>query len=380
MLRALLATSLLTVLLPGLWAADGPPAGDAKASAPAPAVDLRFLDGSSARAVILQESLEIETRYGKLTVPCAEIRKVELSLRLDEDTTRRIAEAVQNLGSAEFAQREAAGKELLRLPIPAYQALKSAPPSKDPEAARRAEALLKQIESAVPAARLKVRAEDLVQARDFTIPGKITARTLRVKNRHFGETEIKLGELAAWEVVAGAVRDVTAPFAEDAGIARAAYLFEQGDFLAAQESAKAFAKGKAVEELARHFRNRKHKGLGIGPRPDEIKPDGIELMLCRMDQQPPLPNDFYDRYAAELARAFYLTAAIGEGHRYHCPVPNKQGKKDPKDWDRFSVEVRDNALSLAEALKQKQYDRARVLGKQLNHSCVSCHEIFRDCS
>ena len=47
----------------------------AKKGAPgAHEMEVRFQDGSVLRMVALQENLEVTTRYGKLTVPVAEVR------------------------------------------------------------------------------------------------------------------------------------------------------------------------------------------------------------------------------------------------------------------------------------------------------------------
>jgi hypothetical protein len=382
MLRALRLGILPLALVSGILCADTTPSKDSKETVILPEVDLHFLDGSTTRVVVLEQAIDVETRYGKLTVPCAEIRKMELSLRLEESTAKRLAEAIQQLGSKNFLEREAASKELLRLSIPAYQSLKTATASKDPEVARRSEALVKQIESAVPAARLKGRSDDFVQARDFTIIGKVKAQSLQVRSKYFGEKELKISDVQSWDATVTSLYDVTAPFANATGVAKVAYWFERGDYLAAQATAAEFAKGKDVSELATLFGRRRPQrpGLGIGFRPGEFSPDGIEQTICRLDAGPPFAKELLEKHAADLARAFYLTAAIGEGHRSHCPVKKKEGKKDPKDWERWSVTVRDQALELASAFRHQQFASVPVLARSLNQTCVSCHEIFRECN
>ena len=380
MLRAVTFAGLPALLLAGLLLVDPAPAQNVREAGALPEVDLRFLDGSAARVVLLQESIDIETRYGKLTVPCADIRRVELSLRLDEETGKRIVAALQGLGSDAFHQREAAGKELLRLAIPAYHALKKAPPSKDTEVARRTAKLVKEIEHAVPAARLKVRTDDLVQARDFTIPGKVTARTVRVRSKYFGEAELKVSDLSAWDAASGAFLDVTAPFAEQTGLAKAAFWLERRNFLAAHAEAKEFARDKPVEDLARLFKPRTKGGLGIGFQPGAVTPDGIELLLLQLDKRAAQLEPTLAAHAADVARAFYLTAAIGEAHRHHCPLTKKVGRKDPADWERWSVAMRDSAIELADAVQRRQPARTREVAKQLNNACFSCHDVFRECN
>jgi hypothetical protein len=82
--------------------------------------------------------------------------------------------------------------------------------------------------------------------------------------------------------------------------------------------------------------------------------------------------------AADLARAFYLTAAIGEGQRILCPIQKKEGSKDPRDWEKWAVGVRDGALELAEAFQHKQFDRIPQTARKVEDYCINCHDKFRD--
>src|SRR5262249_35737170 len=157
---------------------------------------------------------------------------------------------------------------------------------------------------------------------------------VKVRSKYFGETELKLSEVTSLNATAQATTDVTAPFANGDGLFKAAHLLERGDFFAAQQMAAAFGKGKEVHDLASLFLQRTKKGAGMGLTPGVFKPDGIEAFICQMDSTKPIEPQVLEKHAADVARAFYLTAMIGEAHRSHCPVREKQGKKDPKDWDR----------------------------------------------
>lgn len=371
MLRTLPLVCLLSVLSASFLLGD-----DAKTQ---PEVDVRFMDGSTARVVILQESLDLETRYGKLMIPCNEIRKIELALRLENKIATRIDEAIHQLGNSDFNHREAASKDLLRLAIPAYAALKKVPVSKDPEVAKRTEAIVKQIESTIPAAKLQVRSNDLVQTKEFTVTGRIAAQQLKVRSKYFGETELKLSEVSSMNSTAKATPDVTSPFAEAGGIFKAAHLLEREDFLAAKQAAEAFGKGKEVHDLASLFRMRTKKGVGIGLAPGAFKPDGIEALLCQLDSDKSVDPKLLEKHADDVARAFYLTAAIGEAHRSHCPVKVKNGKKDPKDWDRWCLQLRDSAYEVAKVVRENPV-QVRAVAKKVNNACFSCHDVFRDCN
>src|SRR5437763_1716326 len=75
---------------------------------------------------LLTEELEIRTRYGKLLVPVSDVRRIEVGFRYPEGVERRVEQAVERLGSADFKDRDAAGTDLLRLKELAYPALKRA--------------------------------------------------------------------------------------------------------------------------------------------------------------------------------------------------------------------------------------------------------------
>src|SRR5207244_11184025 len=126
---------VVALAMAGGLAADRPIAD--KAPPRSRGVEVRFADGSSVRMVLLQLSLEVETKYGKLIVPTADLRRVEFGVQLPDDVRKQVEGAVRKLGSATAAEREAASKELVALGASAYPALHAAAESADLEAARR---------------------------------------------------------------------------------------------------------------------------------------------------------------------------------------------------------------------------------------------------
>ena len=81
-----------------------------KETKPAPAaahpeaftVEVRFADDSSVKAALQQKSIEVSTRYGKLTVPVDEIRSIEFGLRIPEEAAKKIDAAIARLASQEL--------------------------------------------------------------------------------------------------------------------------------------------------------------------------------------------------------------------------------------------------------------------------------------
>jgi hypothetical protein len=160
-------------------------------------VEVRFADDSTVKAVLLDKSIEVATRYGKLTVPVDEIRGIEFGLRIPEDAAKRIDAAVAGLASQDFKRRQDASAELLELRELAYPALQQAARSEDAEVSRRAKEALKSLAETVPAEKLHLPRQDTVVAADFTIVGKIETPVLKARTPYFGETSLKLDEVRA---------------------------------------------------------------------------------------------------------------------------------------------------------------------------------------
>jgi hypothetical protein len=179
-----------------------------KKPAPAPTVKegevvALYHDGTRLRTILLQETVEIVTRYGKLTVPTKDIRRVEFGFRLSEETRQKIETAVKDLGSNNFQAREAAMKDLTALGRLAYPALVKAAKDNDLETTRRVEDILKAIREKVPAELLRSRSDDLVHTVDFTIAGRLDAASLKAKTDHFGEVQLKIADLRSMESTGG---------------------------------------------------------------------------------------------------------------------------------------------------------------------------------
>ncbi len=170
--------------------------GEAKKELPKSTdVEVRMGDGSTMRMLIAQESLTVATRYGKLTVATNEILRIDLGLRMPEGAAAKIDKAVQQLGSREFKEREAASAELLAFGVLAYQPLQRAAKNTDAEVAERANALLTRIRAKVPAEQLRIKDHDVIKTTEFTIVGRIEDGTLNAKTTYFGEVKLDLANV-----------------------------------------------------------------------------------------------------------------------------------------------------------------------------------------
>lgn len=163
--------------------------------APTNAVEVRFADDSTVKMVLLDSNIAIATRYGKLTIPTTDIRRIEFGLHIAADTAKRIDAAIAQLASKDYKQREAATAELLGLREQAFPALQQAAKSTDLEVSRRAKEALKTLADTLPPEKLHLPRHDTIVTVDFTVLGQIEAETFKAKTPYFGEASLKLAEV-----------------------------------------------------------------------------------------------------------------------------------------------------------------------------------------
>src|SRR5262249_37049342 len=154
------------------------------------------------RMTLVSEKIDIVTPYGKLSVPPRDVRRIEFGLHLPEGADKKIETAIKQLSSAEFKEREAAGRELVALGAFAYPALMQAAKSAEQETARRAQDAINKIKTKVPAKDLHLSKDDKIVTPTFTIVGRITTPALKAKTEYFGDVELALANLRQLRFVA----------------------------------------------------------------------------------------------------------------------------------------------------------------------------------
>lgn len=157
--------------------------------------EVRFGDGSIVRMTLLQENLEVQTKYGKLTIPLNEVRRVEFGLHVPPDVNQQINQSIKRLASDVYKERDLASKDLIQVGHFAYPSLQRASRSSDQEVAYRATSVIRQISERVSPDLLKLRDEDVITTAEFTVIGKITSQTIKANSPHFGDVNLKLSEL-----------------------------------------------------------------------------------------------------------------------------------------------------------------------------------------
>jgi hypothetical protein len=180
-----LRLAALALLLP----AAGPPADSAPAAGVA--VELRLIDGSVLKVALREPRLALKTPYGPLSIPAADVVRIEFAARVPEDVARQVAA----LASTDFHVRDAAHAALERMGNRALDALVAAAGHKDAELARRAKDLLEKVREAAADEPPLPRKHDIVYTADSKIAGRIETDVWRVQSNALGELRLRLGEM-----------------------------------------------------------------------------------------------------------------------------------------------------------------------------------------
>ncbi|MGE3805063.1 MAG: hypothetical protein AB7K24_10365 [Gemmataceae bacterium] len=163
----------------------------------------RFSDGSVIQRAVIADDLVLVTRFGKLTIPFKEIRRIDMGRRTSPERAARIKAALARLGSTDFNEREAASRELVELGADAYAAMQEATLSKDLETAKRARQVLEEIRTQVSPQELNRKSEDVVHTRDSAITGHIESDVLKARTDKFGALNFRIADLRTVYSLAG---------------------------------------------------------------------------------------------------------------------------------------------------------------------------------
>lgn len=150
---------------------------------------------------------------------------------------------------------------------------------------------------------------------------------------------------------------------------------EKKEAAEAKKQASALAKKTDMEAVMHLFTPRTKGGLGIGPKPDEVKPDGIEKKLQDLIKNPPAGAQLAGE-AAALQRMGVDMAAICEVVTALVPDKGDAAKKK-KEWLAMTAELREAGLELAAAAKDKKVGPLFQAARKAHASCEKCHEVFR---
>jgi hypothetical protein len=193
-----LVFALIAVLVVPFAVADDKPV-----VTPEPEYECRFDDGSVVRLTVGTAAVKVKTKFGLMTVPLAEAKKVEMGFRYPAGVEAKVKAAVDDLASPDFRTREAAQKVLMDVGEYAVPQVKAGTQSGTPEVAERCAAILKKVTATLPADKSDPVMEDVITTDEMVLRGTITSDGFKATSKYFGETTVKLVDVRELRPVGG---------------------------------------------------------------------------------------------------------------------------------------------------------------------------------
>jgi hypothetical protein len=152
-------------------------------------------------------------------------------------------------------------------------------------------------------------------------------------------------------------------------VTKMAELLEQGKAPQAQKMAEKL-KDVDLEDIMNLMLPRKPTGkggIGIGPKPGAITPDGIERKVQDLKKNAPAAGEL-----ADLEKAGYIMKAIAMASKDKIPKG-----KNPKNWPKFNENYEKMAQEFIEAAKKKDPAQVKKVAEKLDGACVTCHNDYK---
>jgi hypothetical protein len=180
---------------------DAKPASKTEAKAEGTNFELQMTDGTVMKVVLLDKSMSVVTKYGKLVIPASDIRRLEFGFRYPDGVEGKIEQAVIELGSTEFQTREEAEKRLTKIGLHAIPALRRALKSENPEVVHRAQSTLKLLEGKLEEGKPELNDFDLVETAEFNVKGRLEVGVISVRTKYFGDTTVNFTDIRSFRAL-----------------------------------------------------------------------------------------------------------------------------------------------------------------------------------
>lgn len=184
-------------------AADEPkPAVSPPTTPPDPeALRIHLMDGSQVGGKLTAAGIDVETQFGKLTIPVAAIVSLTPGLASHPQVGQSISELIEKLGSPAFSEREAAQKALAAMGPSIRLKLARAADDADTERRTRVKAILEEfdqteedIDGEEPAGAGRLIDRDTIETVDFTVVGRIVQQEFTIASQ-YGALNVKLSDI-----------------------------------------------------------------------------------------------------------------------------------------------------------------------------------------
>lgn len=153
-------------------------------------VQVHFRDGSHLKMTLLTASVEMMTKYGKVSVPASDMRRIEFGLRIPPESLERLRTAMDLLTDPK--RGDAARADLIRAGEYAVPILRQA--ARKPDAVHE-RAILDDLKQRLPAEQYEAKLHDTIHATEFPLTGKVEAAAFKAKSPYFGDVLLRLDDV-----------------------------------------------------------------------------------------------------------------------------------------------------------------------------------------
>lgn len=164
-------------------------------------IRLFLMDGSVISGKLSVKEIEVSTQFGLLKIPVTEVRSFTPGLASHPELGKKVYDLIDKLGSADFAERELAQKELVKMGPPVRGELEKRSNDPDTERRMRIASILDEFEQqsddeeeAPPAQTGVLIQRDAVETSEFTAVGQIVTKSFAISSL-YGPLTVKLSDI-----------------------------------------------------------------------------------------------------------------------------------------------------------------------------------------
>jgi hypothetical protein len=163
-------------------------------------IKLFLADGTVIAGKLTLKAIEIDTEFGRLSVPVVRVRAFRPGLESFPEVSKKIASQVESLGSNDFKVREEAQKELLAMGLPIRAELRQHTGDSNSERVRRIRDILSKLDELAEESDDPTAGEqawlrgDAIETDEFKVVGKIVPQSFTMESK-YGTLAVKLGDI-----------------------------------------------------------------------------------------------------------------------------------------------------------------------------------------
>lgn len=165
---------------------------------------LHLMDGAVISGRLSIDDIDVETSFGNLKVPVSSIRSFTPGMTSHPELLAQVERLVEQLGSSDFGERELAQKQLVKVGLPARDALRARADDRDTERRTRIKAIMTELDElqesveegdeAPPLSTEAMAQRDTMETTEFTVVGRIVQKSFSLTSP-YGPLTVKLSDI-----------------------------------------------------------------------------------------------------------------------------------------------------------------------------------------